>query len=69
MEFGTSVEDLGMMVFSHLILFEALHEAAGQHGGRIVARDRGTQRIRMAAMQQRPHHQNFEFLIAGQECL
>ncbi|HAC67398.1 MAG TPA: dihydrolipoyl dehydrogenase, partial [Pseudomonas sp.] len=28
MEFGTSAEDLGMMVFSHPTLSEALHEAA-----------------------------------------
>ena len=28
MEFGTSAEDIGMMVFSHPTLSEALHEAA-----------------------------------------
>ena len=28
MEFGTSAEDLGMMVFSHPTLSEAFHEAA-----------------------------------------
>src|SRR5690606_29111979 len=28
MEFGTSAEDLGMMVFSHPTLSESLHEAA-----------------------------------------
>ena len=28
LEFGTSAEDLGMMVFSHPTLSEALHEAA-----------------------------------------
>ena len=30
MEFGTSAEDLGMMVFSHPTMSEALHEAARQ---------------------------------------
>ena len=36
MEFGTSAEDLGMMVFSHPTLSEALHEAAlAVNGGAI----------------------------------
>ena len=36
MEFGTSAEDLGMMVFSHPTLSEALHEAALAVNGRAV---------------------------------
>ena len=34
MEFGTSAEDLGMMVFSHPTMSEALHEAALAVNGR-----------------------------------
>ena len=41
MEFGTSAEDLGMMVFSHPTLSEALHEAAlAVNGGAIHVANR-----------------------------
>jgi len=36
MEFGTSAEDLGMMVFSHPTLSEALHEAALAVNGQAI---------------------------------
>ncbi|MCF5032868.1 FAD-dependent oxidoreductase, partial [Pseudomonas syringae] len=41
MEFGTSAEDIGMMVFSHPTLSEALHEAAlAVNGGAIHIQNR-----------------------------
>ena len=36
MEFGTSAEDLGLMVFSHPTLSEALHEAALAVNGQAI---------------------------------
>ncbi|GAO91895.1 hypothetical protein APX70_00727 [Pseudomonas syringae pv. maculicola] len=41
MEFGSSAEDIGMMVFSHPTLSEALHEAAlAVNGGAIHIQNR-----------------------------